>query len=236
MKAYWRLARLVAGAALLLLAARCDWLFTNDTTPPQVTMVTPQDSTFIAGALTLKATAYDSGGIDTVQFVVDGVPVGTGTPGSGGYELYWNSATLPAGTWHSLYARATDLSGNTGYSDTVRVAVTGARELDVFHGTFKVAAGQHVWLVFNGTAGDSLVGEARVSNTGALSDFFWCDSANFELFRNNQGFIALDRQQNQTDVSVAAMVPASGNYSIVFDNAGTGYRAVWARFVLRRRS
>jgi hypothetical protein len=116
------------------------------------------------------------------------------------------------------------------------VAVTGAREFDVFHGTFKVAAGQYVWLVFNGTAGDSLVGEARVSNTGALSDFFWCDSANFELFQNSQGFTALDRQQNQTDVSVAAMVPASGNYSIVFENAGTGYRAVWARFVLRRRS
>lgn len=236
MKTHWWLARIAASALLLLLAARCDWLFTNDTTPPQVSMVSPQDSTFVAGTITLKAAASDSGGINQVQFVVDGASVGTGSAGVSGYELSWSSTVLPAGTWHSLYAQATDLTGNVGYSDTVRVAVTGARELDVFHGTFKVSAGHYVWLVLDGLAGDSLVGDARVSGTGTLTDFFWCDSTNFELFRNGQGFTALDRQQNQTDVSVASAVPAPGNYSVVFNNTSTSPRTVWARFVLRRRS
>ena len=116
------------------------------------------------------------------------------------------------------------------------MAVTGARELDVFHGAFTVQAGHYVWLVFDGTTGDSVVGDARVSGTGSLTDFFWCDSTNFELFRSGQGFTALDRQQNQTGVSVAAAVPSAGNYSVVFSNGGTGPRTIWARFVLRRRS
>jgi len=199
-------------------------------------MVSPQDSTFIAGTYILQAAASDSGGVDEVEFLVDDGPVGIGTIGTSVYELSWSSAALPAGTWHSLYARATDVTGNVGYSDTVRVAVTGARELDVFHGTFPVQAGHYVWLVFDGASGDSLVGDARVSGTGSLSDFFWCDSTNFVLFQNNQAFTALDRQQNLTTVSVAAAVPAAGNYSIVFNNGSTSPRTLWARFVLRRRS
>jgi hypothetical protein len=217
-----------------LCALRCDWLFTKDTTPPQVTMVFPQDSAFVTGALVLQAAATDSGGISKVEFLVDNDVVGTGALGLNTYELSWNSAALPLNTWHAVSARATDLAGNVGFSDTSHIMAAGAQELDVYHGSFGVPAGYFVWLPFDAIAGDSLLGDVQVANGGTLSDFFWCDSANFVLYRNHQTFTPLDRQQNQTAATVAAAVPTPGNYAIVFGNSAGATRTLWVRFSLRR--
>jgi hypothetical protein len=218
-----------------LLSLRCDWLFLPDSTPPHVTMVVPQDSTIVLGTIVLNAAAFDSGGIASVNFLVDDSVVGTGTPDGSNYQMIWSSAALPMNTWHRFYARATDLANNVGYSDTVRAVSAGSRELDVFHGSFSLVTGHYTWVEFDAVVGDSLVGEARISSGSNLTDFFWCDSANFVLFQNQQSFTAFDRQPNQSAVAVSAPVPAAGNYKIVFSNGTSGIKTIWARFVIRRR-
>jgi hypothetical protein len=231
-----RLAGLVGVALIFLLALSCDFLFPKDTVPPQVLMLNPLDSALVNGVVTLRASAFDSTGVSKVEFLVDTSLVGTAVLVSGNYELAWNSSVFPAGTWHLAYARGTDLAGNVGYSDTVQVVTTGVAEIDVLHAEFTVPAGNYVWLTFSVASGDSLIGDARVTNGTTLSDFFWCDSANFALFQSQQNFTALDRQQNVATVSVASLAPVAGTYDMVFGNTSTGAKTVWARFSLRRHS
>jgi hypothetical protein len=221
-------------ALACLLVLSCDWLFTKDTAPPQVLMLSPLDSALVSGIITLRASASDSTGVSKVEFLVDTGLVGTATPTGGNYELAWNSSAFPAGSWHSVSARGTDLAGNVGYSDTVQVLTAGAAEIDVLHGELIIPANTYVWLSFVVASGDSLIGDARVTNGTPLSDFFWCDSANFALFQAQQTFTALDRQQNLAMVSVASLAPAAGTYDMVFRNTTTGPKTVWARFSLRR--
>jgi hypothetical protein len=227
-----------AGPAVFVLALlftlSCDILFPNDTLPPQVLMLSPLDSALVNGIVTLRASAFDSGGVSKVEFLVDTGLVGTATPVSGNYDLAWNSSVFPPGTWHSVYARGTDMAGNVGYSDTIQVVTAGAAEIDVLHGSFTIPAGNYLWLPFTVVAGDSLVGDARVTNGTVLSDFFWCDSANFTLFQAHQSFTALDRQQNLATINVASLAPAAGTYDMVFSNTTTADKTVWARFSLRR--
>ena len=223
---------LSAFACLFLLS--CDWLFTKDTVPPQVAMLSPADSALVNGTVTLRASAFDSTGVAKVEFLVDTSLVGTASLVGGNYELAWSSSAFTAGTWHSVYARGTDLAGNVGYSDTVHVVTSGVSEIDVLHGKFTIPAGHYVWIPFPVASGDSLVGDARVTDGTVLSDFFWCDSANFVQFQNHQTFTALDRQQNHATLSVSSLAPAAGTYDMVFDNAATAAKTVWARFSLRR--
>jgi len=234
MRIFLRRAGLVAFALTLLFALSCDILFPKDTLPPQVLMLSPLDSALVGGIVTLRASAFDSSGVSKVEFLIDTGVVGTATLVSGNYELAWNSASFPAGTWHSVHARGTDFASNIGYSDTVQVVVAGATEIDVLHGEFTVPAGNYVWLPFPVASGDSLVGDAWVTNGTTLSDFFWCDSANFVLFQGQQSFTALDRQQNLAVISVASLAPAAGTYDMVFRNTSTAAKTVWARFSLRR--
>ena len=229
-------ALLSVGALVLLCGLNCRLFGPKDTTPPFVAMVTPRDSSILRGTMTLQADATDSSGIRSVEFLVDGDSVGPGVMGSDHYECEWNSTQPAANTWHTISARATDSAGNVGFSDSVRVLVTGSYEFDVSHGMFSVPAQSLVCLPMSPLGGDSLVGDAQVVGPEQISDFFWCDTTNFEFFMRGQSFTCFDRQSQVTAVHVASNVPVTGRYYLVFRNLGAAPAAVWARFVLRRRS
>jgi len=91
---------------------------------PQVTLTVPSDgSTFVAGMnITLSANASDPGGsISEVRFFRSGVWVGTDTTGP--YSVVWTNASK--GTYN-LTAKATDNSGNTTTSASVKITVTNS--------------------------------------------------------------------------------------------------------------
>lgn len=84
-----------------------------DTTPPTVSLTSPEDHSVTHGSLVLSASATDDVGLDHVDFLVNGTVVAT--DGTSPYSTSWNSATLPDGS-ASIVARAVDTSANTAES------------------------------------------------------------------------------------------------------------------------
>jgi hypothetical protein len=95
-----------------------------DTTPPAVTLTTPSGGGFVSGPLALTATSPVPG-LSQIEFIVDGVPVGTSADTSSPYHLTWDSTTVPDGE-HWLAARATDAQGRINTSAVVPVNIANA--------------------------------------------------------------------------------------------------------------
>ena len=92
---------------------------TTDTTPPSVSLSSPATGAMLTGTVTLSATASDNVGVTSVQFMLDGTPLGSPIT-SPPYTLAWDSGTVTAGA-HSLSAMAKDAAGNAGTAATVTI-------------------------------------------------------------------------------------------------------------------
>jgi beta-lactam-binding protein with PASTA domain len=89
--------------------------------PPSVTLTSPPSGT-VTSAVTISAAAEDASGITTLQFLLDGFPVGppqTAAP----YSFVWDSTATPNGT-HYLSAQAT--AGTTFISTSPAVVINVA--------------------------------------------------------------------------------------------------------------
>jgi hypothetical protein len=92
-----------------------------DTTPPTVAVTNPTNNQTVSGMVPVAATATDNCALASVQFFLDGKPVGSPAT-SAPYAVNWDTTTASAGA-HVLSARATDTSGNIGNSANVDVTV-----------------------------------------------------------------------------------------------------------------
>jgi hypothetical protein len=229
--------KLAGPGVLLVLGVRCPWLFVQDRTPPLVDMLVPEDSAFVSGSVELRAAATDSIGVAHVEFYRSGHLIGTDSVPDGAdvYSTLWSTEGLTENSEFVLFARAEDYAGNESYSDSVFVTVVAARDRDIFHGSFTLGAGRYWYVPFDARAGDSVCGGGRVVGGQSLSDFFWCDAANFGRYQAQQSFTAFDRQSGQAEVAVASEVPVAGMYYVVFENAQAPGKTVWARFMVRRQ-
>jgi galactose oxidase-like protein/Big-like domain-containing protein/Kelch motif protein len=94
-----------------------------DTTPPTVTMTAPANGATVSGsAVTVSAAATDNVAVSSVQFLLDGNPLGapiTQTP----YSISWDSTSVANGS-HTLSARATDPSGNPATASPITITVS----------------------------------------------------------------------------------------------------------------
>ena len=88
--------------------------------PPQVAISSPSAGALVSGAVTLTATASDDLGVSSVQFAVDGAPVGTDTNGADGWSMTWNAT---AAGERVITATAMDTGGQTTTSAPVSVIV-----------------------------------------------------------------------------------------------------------------
>jgi hypothetical protein len=91
----------------------------GDSSAPNVMILAPGDSTLISGRTTVRADVTDSGGVDRVEFLINGVLryATAQVP----YEWTFDTLGLANGT-HTITVRAHDLAGNSGQdSVTVRV-------------------------------------------------------------------------------------------------------------------
>jgi len=96
---------------------------TSDVTPPTVALTSPSDGYPVKGQQLISANASDASGISKVEFLIDGVVVGTAT--SSPYNYLWNSTTHQDGTV-AIAARATDGAGNVATSPSINVMVSNA--------------------------------------------------------------------------------------------------------------
>ena len=94
---------------------------TSDNTAPTVSVTAPANGATVTGMVTVSATASDNRGVAGVQFLLDGVPLGSEDT-TAPYSISWDSATASSGS-HALSARARDAAGNLTTSATVSVTL-----------------------------------------------------------------------------------------------------------------
>jgi large repetitive protein len=92
----------------------------TDTTPPTVSLTAPAAGASVHGPVTLSASASDDRGIGSVDFLVDGVVVGTDTTAP--YSTSWDSSGATDGS-HAIRARARDTLGNATTSAPRSISV-----------------------------------------------------------------------------------------------------------------
>jgi hypothetical protein len=165
----------------------CAPLANTASAPPTVTVTAPSSSgTTVSGTTTLSATATDTVGIASVQFELDGSPLGSPvlTPSSGStYSTTWDTTTLSNNSTHTISAIATDTSGYTNQSGTVSVTVnnssgsgggpaTPTLSLSPLPGQVGATTATSVslsWPVSSDTDGSSLTGYHLYRSTGGGS-------------------------------------------------------------------
>jgi hypothetical protein len=91
-----------------------------DTTPPTVTITSPQAGAAIPSGIIIRSVALDNVAVAGVRFVVDGVAIGDELP-TAPYAMAWDTSTIAEGA-HTLSAIARDAAGNTR-SATISVRV-----------------------------------------------------------------------------------------------------------------
>ncbi len=93
-----------------------------DGVAPTVSLTSPADGSTVSGNVSLAAVASDDVGVERVEFLVDGVLVGSDT--SAPYAATWDASATSNGS-HAVQARARDLVDNVGTSAVAHVTVTG---------------------------------------------------------------------------------------------------------------
>ena len=94
---------------------------TADTTPPTVSLTNPTANETVSGTIPVAANASDNVAVASVQFLLDGQPLGNPVT-SPPYAVTWDTTTATNGS-HTLSAKATDTSGNVGTATNVQVTV-----------------------------------------------------------------------------------------------------------------
>lgn len=88
---------------------------------PSVSLTAPSAGSLVSGSVTLAGNAGDQVGIASVQFVLDGAPLGA-PASTAPYLLSWNTAGVPNGA-HVLSVQATDTAGIINTAPAVLVHV-----------------------------------------------------------------------------------------------------------------
>jgi hypothetical protein len=94
-----------------------------DSAPPTVSLDRPPADAEVFHTETVVATAADDLGVAQVDFLVDGVVIGSDS--SAPYETGWDTTAVADGP-HTIKARATDLVGNETESQSLSVTVLNA--------------------------------------------------------------------------------------------------------------
>jgi hypothetical protein len=97
-----------------------------DTEPPTASIINPVSGEIVSGTTQVSANASDNVAVASVQFYLDGKPLGapvTKAP----YSISWDTSEA-SNSEHTLTAVATDTSGNTGASAPVTVTVQNPAE------------------------------------------------------------------------------------------------------------
>jgi len=220
-----------------------------DTTPPTVNITNPTNGQTVSGTQPVAASAMDNVAVASVQFYLDGSPLGSAVTASP-YATSWDTTTATAGT-HTLSATATDTSGNAATSANVTVTVQNpAPPMTCFvlqaqvtaHGTgavttpaFHTAMAGEVLLAFVSADGPSSAGSQTATVSGAGLTWSLAKRANAQ-FGDSEIWTAkaptilstasvkstLAKSGYSQDLTVVAMEGTSGVGASVAGSASTG--------------
>ena len=107
---------------LTLFWVGCEDSIEPDTTPPSILITNPADNATLTATIIIKVSATDDDAVEKVSFFVDGDSIGVSTTSP--FEFEWRVAFWADGNAHSIFAKATDKSGNVGTSDVISVTIS----------------------------------------------------------------------------------------------------------------
>ncbi len=143
--------------------------FTVDSSSPIVSVTAPASGQIVAAGISLTANATDNSAVGSVQFAVDGAPVGTVT--SAPYAVPLETTTLTNGS-HQVTATATDIVGNAATSAPVTFTVnnvsTGPTNGLVGYWSFDSAYLSGLTIFDQSGYGGDMTSNATTSVTGQL--------------------------------------------------------------------
>lgn len=120
----------------------------NDLTPPAVSVTSPSSGSTLSGVVAVTASASDTGGVASVEFLLNGAVQSSDTIAP--YEWSWDTRAMANGTW-SVEARATDAAGNAATSAAVSVTVNNATGVDISGWRITQSNASLTWYLPSGT-------------------------------------------------------------------------------------
>ncbi|MBL7738170.1 MAG: hypothetical protein JNK14_03055 [Chitinophagaceae bacterium] len=138
----------------------------SDTELPVISLSAPTAGN-VSGIVAISATATDNLGVTGVQFLLDGMELGTEDV-TAPYSFSWNTSGVSNGN-HILSARARDAAGNTGVAADVIVTVNNDIEFPAISITAPAAGNVTGTITVSGNASD---------NTGVAGVQFLLDGLN----------------------------------------------------------
>ena len=106
----------------IFLFTTCEEPDKEDTTPPEVSITSPQNGSNVSEIVTITCMASDNEGVEKVELWVNGVTTGISDE-SEPYSMDWNTTSYDEGTIYNLIVRAYDINGNTKDSESISVLV-----------------------------------------------------------------------------------------------------------------
>ena len=105
----------------VFLFTTCEEPTKPDTTPPSVTITSPQTSSTVSGIVTITCSSSDNEGVEKVELWIGGVSTGV-TDETEPYSFDWNTTTYEDG-FYSIFVRSYDTNGNTMDSNPITLII-----------------------------------------------------------------------------------------------------------------
>ena len=192
---------------------------------PAVTIVTPNEGdTFVVGdssPVTIIANAQDLNPITQVEFLVDGVLIGTDVDGSDGWSADWNWSGEADGE-HVIQVRATNTLAETGTADRmvivdlvpdVFMAVTG------LSGEVLPQKGGKWEAIATATVSAALLPNGPVE--GATVSGLWSSGESGSCMTDASGTCAIGLVNNKNTANVSFTVTDVTHATFVYDAASS---------------
>ena len=106
---------------IFLIYLSCEDKKEEDTTPPTVSITSPQDGSTVSDSITITCISSDDEGIEKVELWVSGVKTSV-IDNTEPYSLQWSTTTLEDGNY-TIIVRSYDLSGNITDSEPIILTV-----------------------------------------------------------------------------------------------------------------
>jgi len=106
----------------VILLSSCENPEKTDTTPPSVSILSPQDGSTVSEVVTITCESTDNDKVNKVELWVDGVSTGV-IDNSRPYSLDWNTISYQNNTSHVIMVKAYDISNNTTDSSPITLIV-----------------------------------------------------------------------------------------------------------------
>jgi len=157
-------------------------------TIPSISIISPQDGETVSGEVQISAQVFDSVGISSVTFYIDGVFVSSFT--SSPFTYVWNTSSISDGTFHKIKVSATNTDGfsnfkeiqvtvnNTSPNSAPTISLSHPQGGEILNGTVEISYsagdvdGDELYITIK-ISTDNTNWQDLISNSLNLGYYFW---------------------------------------------------------------